>query len=177
MANYQINSQTGSYHYLVDTDKALRENTDDWVTWSAGPIGNSRFLHLSFVTRAASTTGEWLAHPTMLNIGADIVAEWCRRYNIPVEHIDPAGLRAGLRGICGHGDISAAWREVDHHDPGLNFPWGVFLDMVRERVYPPAPAPAPVALSSSVLPAPPPSLVQALTNINVLIGSLFKWGR
>ena len=71
-----------------------------------------------------------------MNEGADICAYWAKLYNFPIEKIDAAGLRAGKRGFFGHADVSAAWREVDHTDPGANFPWDIFLQKVRARVHP-----------------------------------------
>lgn len=141
VANYQINTETGSYHVLVDNTtndniNSLRENTDDWMTWSAGPKGNQIALHLSFVAYSRCTRDEWLAADRMLNEGADAVAYWVRRYGFPVAKINAADLLAGRRGIFGHADVSAAWHEVDHTDPGPNFPWDVFLAKVRARLNP-----------------------------------------
>lgn len=141
VAGYQINTESGSYHVLVDNTtndniNSLRENTDDWETWSAGPKGNQIALHVSFVAYSASTRGQWLAADRMLNEGADVVAYWCKRYGFPVAKINGNDLRAGKRGLFGHGDVSAAWREVDHTDPGPNFPWDVFLRKVNDRINP-----------------------------------------
>ena len=140
VANYQINTETGSYHVLVDNTtndnvNSIRENTDDWLTWSAGWTGNQIAVHLSFVARAAMSRAQWLSAERMLNEGADVCAYWVKLYNFPIEKIDAAGLRAGRRGFFGHADVSAAWREVNHTDPGANFPWDIFLQKVRDRVH------------------------------------------
>ena len=141
VANYQINTETGSYHVLVDNTtndniNSIRENTDDWMTWSAGPKGNQIALHISFVAYSRCTREEWPAADRMLSEGADAVAYWVRRYGFPVAKINAADLLAGRRGIFGHADVSAAWHEVDHTDPGPNFPWDVFLAKVRARLNP-----------------------------------------
>lgn len=139
VANYQINTETGSYHVLVDNTtndniNSIRANTDDWLTWSAGWTGNQIAVHLSFVARAAMTRSQWLGATRMLSEGADACAYWVKKFNFPIEKISAADLRAGKRGFFGHADVSLAWREVDHYDPGANFPWPEFLAMVRERV-------------------------------------------
>lgn len=160
VANYQITTESGSYHVLVDDTpdavKSLRENTDDWNVWAAGPKGNWKFLHLSFVARAAMSRENWLARKGMLSEGADVVAAWCVKHQIPPVRLTPAEVRAGKRGVCGHVDISEAWHEVDHVDPGAGFPWDVFLGMVDERMNAttaPAPevVPAPAGFDSATL--------------------------
>lgn len=127
VAEWQARTETGSYHYLVDTTGTrVRCNTDNWITWSTGNnAGNLHGLNLSFVGYAASTRAQWLAQKKMLRAGAAIVADWCKKYNIPVMKVTTA------RGICGHGDLRA-FGGTDHTDPGPNFPWDVFLGYVRD---------------------------------------------
>lgn len=140
VANYQIQSESGSYHELVDTGaNVLIENTDDWLSWSAGPKGNWCALHRSFVMRGTESQAEWRKYDAMLRAGAQRDAQWAKRYNIPVVKLTPADLRAGKRGFCAHYDISLAWGESDHTDPGAGFPWDYYLQLVREYMNP-APA-------------------------------------
>lgn len=142
VANYQLTSQTGSYHVLVDsTGHRLRENTDDWATWSTGNNeGNQQGLNLSFVAYSAFTREQWLAQDKMLRAGASVAAYWAKTHNIPVEKTD--GTR---RGFCGHGDL-IRYGGTDHTDPGANFPWDVFIAYVKEYM---GGAPAPTTSSSS----------------------------
>lgn len=130
VANYQITSESGSYHVLVDTTgKRLRANTDDWVTWSTGNKGNDVLLHVSFVSRAAWTRDKWLAYPKMLRAGATVVAHWCKKYNIPPHKV----TAAGLPGLVGHGD-TRVWGGTDHTDPGPSFPWDVFEQLIEHEL-------------------------------------------
>ena len=138
IAQYQINTETGSYHVLVDsTGKRLRENTDDWATYSTGNQGNNILVHLSFVFFAGASRAQWLAQDKMLRAGATVVAHWCRTYKWPVKQVNVNGLP----GITTH-DATRVWGSTDHWDPGPNFPWDVFLRYVNEAMKP-APAPAP----------------------------------
>lgn len=140
VANYQINSRTGSYHVVVDsTGKRLRENTDDWITWSTGNQGNNILLHISFVFRAHYSRSQWLAQDKMLRAGATVVGHWCKKYGFPVKQVSAHGLP----GITTH-DATRVWGGTDHTDPGPNFPWDVFLRYVNESIKgAPAPTPAP----------------------------------
>lgn len=144
VANYQINSQTGSYHNLVDSrGVSVRCNTQDWITWSTGNnAGNVFGLNISFVARAAWTRAQWLAQDRMLRRGARVCAAWVKDRGIPVVKVD-----GRANGFCGHGDLRV-WGGTDHTDPGPNFPWDVFLEYVKQEVSgnggsAPAPAPAP----------------------------------
>lgn len=130
VARYQLNSQTGSYHVLVDTaGRRLRENTDDWTTWSTGNKGNNVLLHVSFVAQARWSRAEWLAQDRMLDAGASVVAHWCSRYNIPVRKVSAAGLP----GLVGHAD-TRVWGGTDHTDPGAGFPWDAFISKVNRHL-------------------------------------------
>lgn len=146
VANYQITSQSGSYHELVDANaRVLIENTDDWVTWSTGNKGNYIGLHRSFVMRGTETRAQWLKYDAMLRAGAQRDAQWAKRYNIPIVKLSPADLRAGKKGFCGHVDTQT-WGGTDHVDPGPGFPWDYYLQLVREyagQAPKPAPRPAP----------------------------------
>ena len=126
VAEWQARTETGSYHYLVDTNGTrVRCNTDDWVTWSTGnEAGNLYGLNLSFVGYASSTRAQWLAQDKMLRAGATVVADWCKKYSIPVTKVTTG------RGICGHGDL-VPFGGTDHTDPGPNFPWDVFISYVK----------------------------------------------
>ncbi|WP_276652488.1 peptidoglycan recognition protein family protein [Corynebacterium vitaeruminis] len=145
-ADWQQTSQTGSYTILVGTERTLRANDDNYIPWSAGATGNARGLHLSFLAYSASSRDEWLRYDKQLRLGARVAADWCTRYGIPARKLTSSEVKAGTRGICGHGEISAAWREVDHTDPGANFPWDVFIAYVKEYM---GGAPAPTTSSSS----------------------------
>ena len=129
VAQYQLDSESGSYHTLADRQGILRENTADLITWSTGNQGNTLLMHLSFVARAAMTRSQWLAEDAMLRHGAWEVAQWCKKFGWPVKQVSVSGLP----GITTH-DSTRAWGSTDHTDPGKNFPWDVFLRYVNEEI-------------------------------------------
>jgi len=133
VAQYQIDSRSGSYHELTDTTiKHLIENTDDWVTWSTGNYGNDIGLHRSFVMWGNETRAQWLKYDAMLREAAARDAEWCRKYSIPPVKLSAADLRAEKKGFTGHLETGQAWGGTDHVDPGSGFPWDVYLGYVRD---------------------------------------------
>ena len=72
------------------------------------------------------TRAEWLAQMPMLETGADRAARWVKKYYFPVKKV----AVADLPGFVGHDD-TRAWGGTD---PGVNFPWDVFLQLVKNRV-------------------------------------------
>lgn len=171
MAQYQQSpSAGGSYHIVVDgKGESARENDDIYRPWAAGFTGNLRGMHLSFGAYASDSRALWLAHDEQLREGARAVAFWCRKYGIPVRFINATQLRNGEKGICGHHEVSLAWREVNHTDPGPNFPWDVFLTYVKAYVggtaAPAAPAPAAPAPAPAPQPVDPETFDQTLSVI------------
>lgn len=128
VTTYQCTSRTGSYHVMVGIDgERIRQNTDDWATWSTGNKGNDILLHLCFVGSASQTRAEWLAQDKMLRAGATVVRYWADKYNIPLRRVDAAHLP----GILGHGD-TRVWGGTDHTDPGSNFPYDVLIQYAIE---------------------------------------------
>jgi hypothetical protein len=49
---------------------------------------------------------------------------------VPAIKVGPSELKAGQRGICSHKDVSDAWHQSDHWDPGTGFPWTNFMALV-----------------------------------------------
>lgn len=131
VALYQIRSQSGSYHELVDTRaRVLVENTDDWVTWSTKNKGNYIGLHRSFVMMGTESTSQWRKYDAMLRAGAKRDAQWAKKYGIPIVKLSRADVAAGKKGFCGHLETQA-WGYTDHVDPGPGFPWDYYISLVR----------------------------------------------
>lgn len=135
MANYQLNpSAGGSYHLVIDRDGVTaRENDDEFIPWAARSTGNRAGFHFSLAGRAAMTRDEWLARPKQLAKLAEILAAYSREYGIPLVRLTAAEVRAGKSGVCGHAEISDAWRESDHTDPGKGFPYDHVLDLAAHQ--------------------------------------------
>jgi hypothetical protein len=66
---------------------------------------------------------------------AELVRAICKRWDIPLERVDAAGLLAGKRGITSHAAVGAAFKKSTHVDPGgvgdVRWPWELFLRLVR----------------------------------------------
>lgn len=105
---------------------------------------NTGNLGYAFGMRAvdwATVGSAWRAKA--LSNGADVVAAWCRRWDIPVRKITLEQADAGMAGISGHGIL----QPEDRSDPGAAtvfapslFPWDEFFELVLERLNGAAPA-------------------------------------
>lgn len=78
----------------------------------------------------------WLEEESeTLDRSVRIVAHLCQKYEIPVEFLNEADLKAGKKGITTHYRVSMAFKKSDHVDPGgpedRNWPLTEYLDMVR----------------------------------------------
>ncbi len=75
--------------------------------------------------------------------GANAVAWDCRTYGLQPRRLTVSEVRATWNnyphapgGICGHVDITNAF-EGDHTDPGPQFPWDAFEQLVQAKLYVP----------------------------------------
>lgn len=128
-----------SYHVLVDDDSLITYLTDDqeaWAAFASNPIG----LHLCFLGMAEWSRADWLAHPGMIYQAAIKVRQWCDIHRIPVIHRSPTSIVDGMIGIIGHADWTYAAKMMNpsaqdsHTDPGVSFPWDVFLNQVSSGI-------------------------------------------
>jgi N-acetyl-anhydromuramyl-L-alanine amidase AmpD len=121
-----------SAHYCVDAETTIQCVREADVAWHARG-GNTTSLGVELAGAAAQTAEEWADtySAAVLRRAAVLVADLCRRHDVPARRVDAAGLRAGMRGITGHADVSIAFRKSDHWDPGPAFPWDTFLRRVR----------------------------------------------
>jgi N-acetyl-anhydromuramyl-L-alanine amidase AmpD len=131
--------------YQVGFDDTSSTQIGEYVTrdgkcWAA-MNANDWGQHGCCCTPSGASSGwsrdTWLAHPNMLAACGAWLAEEAARYGIPLTKISAGDINAGRKGVCGHGDVSAAGAGGSHTDPGGQFPWDVVLSGSS------APVPAP----------------------------------
>ena len=122
-----------SAHYCVDAQTVLQCVREKDIAWHARG-GNAHTIGVELAGFARQTAEGWEdAYSTgVLRHASVLVADVCRRRRIPVRWLDADDVRAGRRGITGHAEVSAAYRQSDHWDPGPGFPVESFLDRVRQ---------------------------------------------
>lgn len=127
------NAPQASAHYCIDNVRVVQGVRDDDVAWHA-PGVNHNSIGIEHAGYARQSAAEWADNfsKVMLERSAKLVATLCKRYGIPAEYIDRAGLLAGRRGITTHNEVSCAFRKSTHTDPGAHFPMESYIELVRQ---------------------------------------------
>jgi hypothetical protein len=131
---------TGSTQVVVDENSAIRCVLDSEK--AAGAKGspyraktvNDWAVQIEHAGYARQSRAEWLDQSSMATMwqGARVFAGWSDLYVIPPYRLADDQIRAGMHGLCGHGDVSRALAVPHGHtDPGSGFPWDVYLEMIR----------------------------------------------
>lgn len=112
--------------FYVDKRGRVYQLTDpDVATWTAYSTANHNSVHIEHegMREVPWTTAQ-------LEASAKLVAWLCRRYGIPVRHVDPP---REWRGLFDHRDLQG----IDGNDHGDGVPtatgWPVFLDRVQHH--------------------------------------------
>lgn len=137
----------GSAHYITDLDETIRCAYDFIVCWHAPPNIHSLGIEME-CSLAGGGAGHWgrADHVTMMHRTAKLVAQLCLQYGLPTVKLSVADLVAGKHGVTGHNEVSLAFHQSDHTDPGPYFPWSLFMTWVHEET----------ALLTGGTPPPPP---------------------
>lgn len=94
-------------------------------------------MHFEHAGYASQSTADWqdTFSDAMLRLSAKLVAQKAKENGIPIVHVTGSGLTTagGQPGIVGHGDFTAAFGTAGGHtDPGPNFPWAGYIQMVTD---------------------------------------------
>lgn len=135
VAHYFANGSGGkkaSAHYCFDNDSEVQCVLDKDVAYAA-PGANHDGLHFELAGYAAQSQAQW-KDPfslSMLSRAAIVAYDKCTQNSIPVVALDVASVAAGRKGITTHRVITDTYHQSDHTDPGVNFPMGLFIDLVK----------------------------------------------
>jgi N-acetyl-anhydromuramyl-L-alanine amidase AmpD len=125
-----------SAHYCVGPDCSVQCVRETDVAWHCKGA-NRRGIGIELCGRADQTPAQW-ADPyseSELAQAAVLAASMCTRWGIPAVRLSPDDIVRGQRGIAGHMDFTVAFKTPGgHHDPGPDFPWHHYLDLVRAAI-------------------------------------------
>lgn len=125
-----------STHYFHDSNSTIQCVHSADQAHAARAQGNKRGIQHELCTKAGSANWSDAYHTDMLHNAARQCARDARKWGIPVKKLSSSQVAAGVRGFCGHVEITDAFPQDGgtHTDPGKNFPWDRFLDMVNDEM-------------------------------------------
>lgn len=125
-------SVKASAHYMVDNDSIIQGVFDRDVAYAA-PGANSDGIQIEHAGYSAQGAAGWgdAYSVAMLDLSARLAAHLCVKHGIPIRHLSDAQLRAGEPGLIGHVQASRVYRLSDHGDPGPDFPWDSYINLIR----------------------------------------------
>ena len=127
-----------STHFFHDQDSTVQCVRTEDIAHAARHQGNLRGIQHELCGRAGQTAAQWndTASQGTLRQAARQCARDARKWGIPVRHLTVAEVADGVKGFCGHYDITRAFPQDNgtHTDPGPDFPWSDFLDLVRTEM-------------------------------------------
>ena len=129
-------TREASAHFCIDDDSIVQCVKTSDTAWAAGSHGNMWGIHYEIAGFAAQTRAGWsdVYSSKALVIAAKRMAVDAEKYGIPAKFIDREQLKAGARGITTHREISFAWHDSTHEDPGPDFPMAVFVVLVSQEI-------------------------------------------
>ena len=128
-----------SYHAVaLNTNDAYTELLPATAGPYAAPPLNKTWWHFCIPGRANQTRTEWLDTPSRSGIraAAQFIVAKSRIDGFALQRLTPTDLTGGLTGYCSHGDVSAAYKQTTHTDPGPNFPWDVLAADIALFLHP-----------------------------------------
>jgi hypothetical protein len=145
-----------SAHYVFDVENEEHCVPENRVAWHAPP--NHASVGIEICAEATYTREQWLSPEVWpaVELAAERARDIAARHNVPLIKRSAAELKAGAHGYCGHVDVSTAFHESSHTDPGPGFPW----DKLAELLGAPSggtPAVTPPARSTTIVVNPPPN--------------------
>jgi hypothetical protein len=125
-----------SAHYCVDDDSVIQCVRLADSAWTVGNRpGNNRGINWEFSGFARQTREQWLDAfgLAMFHQAAPYIRADATKFKIPLKRCSVADLKVFRPGITSHNDLRLAFGGTTHTDPGPNFPWDVFMDILTEE--------------------------------------------
>lgn len=145
-AYFRSNSAAGSAHYVIDPAEVVQSAYDSVIAWHAPPnqhsLGNEMCDIPGPVPDDPPGSARWKAlrrawrwvlpnQQRMLRRTAELTAQQALAYDVPIVFLKPDELLQGRHGITTHANVSKAFHQSTHWDPGW-WPRRRFMRLVRK---------------------------------------------
>lgn len=138
---FQVGERKVSAHYCIDPENVVQCVHETDVAWHC-PKANRRGIGIELaaygvpVPASGRAATDWSSSEaqSMLLLAAEVAAQVCERWSVPVVHLTEQEIQHGARGFVGHVDVTRAFPGSGTHvDPGPGFPWQQFLAQVASH--------------------------------------------
>lgn len=132
VANYfATTDREASAHFTVDDKEIIQSVHVEDTAWAA-KNANANGVNLEHAGYAKQTEMEWLDDygRAMLELSAQLAADLCKQFNIPVSmatFASPTNPVVTQAGFVGHMSVPL---HGSHSDPGTGFPWDYYLGRI-----------------------------------------------
>ena len=132
-AYFASGAVVASAHACVDQDSVVVCLPPSDTAFAA-PGANADGYQIEHAGYASQDGAGWndAESQSMLRLSAAHAREIALAAGIPLKHLTNAELAAGEAGFVGHNQVSDVYKRSDHWDPGANFPWDQYMDLVTD---------------------------------------------
>lgn len=130
---FKSGAVVASAHACVDQDSVVVCLPPSDTAFAA-PGANADGYQIEHAGYAAQDAAGWNddASQSMLKLSAAHARSIALAAGIPLKHLTNAELAAGEAGFVGHNQVSDVYKRSNHWDPGPNFPWDQYMDIVND---------------------------------------------
>jgi hypothetical protein len=118
---FQSPNAGGLAHYVVDPTEIIQCCKEDTACWHAPPNHGSIGIELCDPQTGPVSRWDDTEHKKMLALARNLVHDVASRHQVPLIFVDAAGLKAGKHGVTTHNEVSLAFGQSSHTDPGPGF--------------------------------------------------------
>lgn len=139
-----------SAHDIFDPGEGVVMVPAGTIAYHVGPAGNGRTRGSEHCGKVANTRDQWLSADglEMLTRSARYNAAAAKRDGVLPRWLTLTQLRNREPGFCTHNDVRLALGGTTHSDPGPNFPYDVYMQLVQQFYNGTTPAPEEISVSA-----------------------------
>lgn len=124
---HNVTDRHVSAHAVIDTAELWHCVGFGDEAYHAPPNAHSVGLELCGSSHWSADDWRQPRQQALLANAAAVVRQWCAVLDVPPRLLTTQQVADGLPGVCGHVNVSEAFHQSTHTDPGPAFPWAAFM--------------------------------------------------